>query len=121
MNQCNFAGNLTRDPEMRYTKNNTPVVNFGMAINSGKDVAPLFIDLVAWNKQAELINEHFKKGNGIIVEASARLENWEAADGQKRSKTVFHVNRLHFPPAKGQRAGTEETVVEAPETSDVPF
>lgn len=117
MNLCIFTGNLTKDPELRYTTGNTPVVNFSLAMNerfkqNGETKERVFFaDLVAWSRTAELISEHFKKGNAISVEASAREEQWNHKEtGEVRRKVVFHVNKLHFLPGNGKKI--EEAPVE---------
>lgn len=105
MNLCIFAGTLTRDPEYTTTQSGSSLVNFSIAITNRvkqkdgtyKD-SPYFFDLEAWEQQAEFINRFFKKGNGIVVEASARTDTWEQ-DGKKRSKVKFRVSRASFPPS----------------------
>jgi len=78
VNQCNFLGNLTRDPEMRYTPNNTAITSFGMAINhkwKDKDGTPheevTFLDIEAWGKTGEIIAQYCNKGNQLFVSCRA--------------------------------------------------
>jgi single-strand DNA-binding protein len=111
-NKVLLMGNLTRDPEMRYLPNNSPVVNFGMAINrkfkdaSGQDREDVvFVDVAAFAKTAELINQWYTKGDAIFVEGRLKLDQWEDKQGGgKRSKLSVVVDNLHFLP-RGKDAG----------------
>lgn len=108
MNHCSFIGNLTRDPELRSLASGTKVVQFGIAVNrkyknkNGELVnEPTFLDLEAWDSGAQVIADHFAKGDPIVIEdSSAKTEQWEAADGTKRSRLKFRVNRFSFPPGR---------------------
>src|SRR5207244_12643299 len=92
-NKVILAGNLTRDPQLTYLPNNTPVAEFGLAINR-KWKAPdgqmkedvCFVDCRAFGRQAETLNQYMKKGRPLLVEGRLRYEQWEGKDGQKRSK-----------------------------------
>ena len=90
-----LIGNLTRDPELRYSPNtNTPICDFGMAINHrgkpGPDGQPreevCFIDIRAFNKQAETLNQYMKKGRPLYIDGRLVFEQWTGQDGQKRSR-----------------------------------
>lgn len=108
MNQCTFLGNLTYDPELRSTPNGNSVVSFGVAINKRFKTADgeqkeevTFLDFEAWNKQAEFIQEYFRKGDKILVDASAKLDTWEdKTTSEKRSKVKFRVNSVYFAGSK---------------------
>jgi len=102
-NKVLLIGNLTRDPDLRYTAGGTAVVNFGMAVNrnfTGQDGArreeTTFVDCEAWAKQAETLNEYLKKGSPIFVEGRLKFEQWETQDGQKRSKLRVVCERFQF-------------------------
>jgi single-strand DNA-binding protein len=107
-NQVILLGNLTRDPEMRYLPNNTPVVGFGMACNrrfkdgQGQDREEvMFIDCSAFGKQAEIINQYCRKGNLLFVEGRLRLETWEDKQGGgKRSKHSVHIDNFQLMPRR---------------------
>lgn len=113
LNKVLLMGNLTRDPELRYTPSGTAVVEFGLAINrrySGqggeKKEETCFIDCQAWARSAEVISEYCKKGNPLFVEGRLRLESWEGRDGQKRSKLRVVVESFQFLGApQGGRGG----------------
>ncbi|NOZ22824.1 MAG: single-stranded DNA-binding protein, partial [Planctomycetes bacterium] len=95
LNKVFLIGNLTRDPELRYTQGGTALAKFGMAINrqytnkaSGEKVEnTCFVDLTAWGKPAEIINQYMSKGRQMFVEGRLDLNQWEDRQtGQKRSK-----------------------------------
>ena len=93
-NKVILAGNLTRDPELRYTPKGTAVVKFGMAINrtwksetgeSKEEVT--FVDVDAWGRQAEVIAQYMRKGRPILVEGRLQLDSWEdKTTHEKKSK-----------------------------------
>jgi len=111
LNRVILAGNLTRNPELTYTPNNTPVCKFGMAINrnwtdknSGeKREETCFVDLTAFGRSAELINQYMAKGRGLLVEGRLHYSQWTNPEGQKRSKLEVVVDNFQFlgRPAEG--------------------
>lgn len=116
LNKVILIGNLTRDPEMRYTNSGTPVVTFGMATNKSwkdaegetKELAE-FHNLVAWNKMAEICQQLLAKGMKIYVEGSLSTRSWEAEDGCTKYKTEIRVEDMILLDSKGkQGTGGEE-------------
>ena len=116
LNKVLLIGNLTRDPEMRYTNSGTPVVTFGMATNKSwkdedgetKEIAE-FHNLVAWNKMAEICQQLLAKGMKVYVEGSLNTRSWEAEDGGTRYKTEIRVEDMILLDSKGkQGAGMDE-------------
>ena len=111
-NKVILAGNLTRDPQMRYLPSQTPVVEFGLAVNhkwrtaQGEDREEvLFIDCTCFGKQAETAGAHFHKGQLLFVEGRLRNSSWDdAATGQKRYKTEVVVDQFEFLSAKPKEA-----------------
>ena len=104
LNKLFLAGNLTRDPELRYTSGGTPVAGFGLAVNrkwKDKDgnvkEEVLFIDVEAWGNQGESVAKYLRKGSPALVEGRLKLDTWEAKDtGEKRSKIRAVAERVHF-------------------------
>jgi len=99
-NRVELIGNLTRDPELRYTPNGAAVVTFGMATNrtyvtegERKEEAD-FHKIVAWNKLAELCNQLLKKGNRVFVSGRLQTRSWEGQDGQTRQVTEIVVEDM---------------------------
>lgn len=123
LNVVYLMGNLTRDPELRYTPNGQAVTSFTVATNrswtdqgSGerKDAAE-FTDVVAWGKLAETIANYMKKGRRIHVTGRLQTRSWEAQDGSKRNKTEVIANDIIFVDRAGAGGGAEGVDVEAPE------
>lgn len=94
MNVCTFVGRITKDIELRHTANGKAIANFSLAVSKGKEDV-VFLDFVAWEKQAETIAEYCKKGRNLAVVAEANMERWES-EGQKRSRIVFNVRTFTF-------------------------
>ena len=102
LNRVLLIGNLTRDPELRYTPSGTPVANLRLAVNSVfKDQAgqrkedACFLTVVVWNKQAELCNQYLKKGRSVFIEGRLIYRSWEQ-DGKTRSTLEVRADRVQF-------------------------
>ena len=111
-NRVILAGNLTRDPELSFTAGNTPVCKLGMAINrkwrdrdgnQKEDVC--YVDLTAWGKQAEVINQYMKKGNAMLVEGRLQYRTWTDKEGKNRSKLDVVVENFTFIGGPRQGGG----------------
>jgi len=105
LNKVMLMGNLTRDPEIKYTPKGTAIAQIGLAVNrtftmpdSGeKREEVTFIDVEAYGKQAETIGEYCKKGRPLYVEGRLRLDTWDdKASGQKRSKLKVVLEGFQF-------------------------
>ena len=103
VNKVILIGNLTRDPQLSYTPNQTAVVDFGLAINrnwTGKDGQKkdetCFVDCRMFAKRAEVINQYLTKGDPLFVEGRLTFDSWEAQDGSKRSKLRVTVENFEF-------------------------
>lgn len=127
MNRVFLAGNLTRDPEIRYLPSGTAVADMGMAISrkyktgTGEQKTEVcFVHLKAWARQAELAGQYLKKGSAVLVEGSLRYEEWESNDEkrEKRNRLIVNADRLQFldrakrpesgPPAEDEAAAPRE-------------
>ncbi len=103
LNMVFLMGNLTRDPELRYTPNGQAVANFTIATNrrwtdndgQQKDAAE-FTDVVVWGKIAETVANYLKKGRRIHVIGRLQTRSWEAQDGSKRYKTEVIATDVTF-------------------------
>jgi single-strand DNA-binding protein len=138
-NKVILMGNLTRDPELRYTPSGAPVCNFDLAVNrSYKTQAGeqrdevCFITIVVWGKQAETCGEYLGKGRTVLVDGHLQQRSWETPEGQKRSKHEVVAERVQFlgprkgapaagGPAAGPGGGEEEEAPRAPADDEVPF
>ena len=111
-NKVELMGNLTRDPELRYTPSGAAVCTFGLATNRTylvdgerrEDVD--FHKLVAWNKLAELCNQLLKKGTRVFVSGRLQYREWEPAEGQKRREAEISLDDMIIVTPK---AGASET------------
>jgi len=104
-NRIVLMGNLTRDPQLSYTPNQTAVVDFGLATNHRWTAADgtqrqetCFVDCRAFGRQAENINKYLSKGRLILVEGRLTFDSWTAQDGTKRSKHRITVQNFQFLP-----------------------
>jgi single-strand DNA-binding protein len=143
-NRVILMGNLTRDPELRYTPKGTAVARIGMAINRSwksetgeQREETTFVDIDAFGRQAETIAQYLKKGNPLLVEGRLRLDTWEDKQtNQKRSKLGVVLESFRFVGSAQNRDGgggtTEpsrsravegppEPMEEGPSEDDVPF
>ncbi len=106
-NRVELIGNLTRDPELRYTPNGAAVVTFGMATNrtyvsEGERKEEVeFHRLVAWNKLAELCNQLLKKGMKVFISGRLQTRSWEAQDGTQRQTTEIVIEDMIILTPKG--------------------
>jgi len=112
-NRVFLMGNLTRDPQLRYTPTQQAVCDFGLAINrkwKGPDgqmhEEVCFVDCTAWGRTAENIQKYVAKGRPLFVEGRLRYHTWDAPDGKKRSKLDVTVLAFQFiDSAKGGAGG----------------
>ena len=136
-NKVILLGNLTRDPQLSYTPNQTAVVEFGLATNrkwkgqDGQDRSETcFVDCKAFGRMAENINKYCSKGRPLLVDGRLTFSSWEAQDGSKRSKLRVTVENFQFigsgggsggqgqdDPTAAQQAGGADASVDA----DIPF
>lgn len=117
-NRVLLMGNLTRNPEIRYTPSGTAVADLGLAINenfknkAGETVEQTcFVDVVVWGRQAETSSEYLQKGSPVFVEGRLQLDQWENQQGEKRSKMRVRADRVQFLGTPGK--GTEFTAAPA--------
>jgi len=109
LNLVQLIGNLTRDPELRYTGNGTPVATFGIATNKSwktpeGEVQELteFHNVVAWNKMAEICQQLLAKGMKVYVQGSLNTRSWEDDSGNTRYKTEVRIDEMILLDDKGK-------------------
>ena len=114
LNKVQLIGNLTRDPELRYTPKGNAVVTFSLATNrywttdSGEKREEVdFHRIVAWNKLAELCSQFLVKGRKVYVEGRLSTRSWTAQDGQQKSTTEVVIDDMILLDNKGNAAGAE--------------
>jgi single-strand DNA-binding protein len=103
LNRVFLMGNLTRDPELRYTPGGTAVTNLRMAVNrryrtqAGElKEETAFITVVTWGKQAEACTQFLTKGKPVFVEGRLQMRSWETPEGQKRNMLEVRASRVQF-------------------------
>jgi len=146
LNRVFLMGNLTRDPEVRYTPSGTAVGDLGLAVNetyknkAGETVeSTVFVDIEVWARQAETCAEYLYKGSPVFVEGRLKLDQWENQQGEKRSKLRVRADRVQFlgspkrtadgadaPAATPPAAAPESAAPAAPpapvaDDDDIPF
>lgn len=125
-NKVVLLGNLTRDPQLKYLPSQTPVVDFGLAMNrkfktqAGEQRdETTFVDCTAFGRTAEIINQYVRKGNMLFIEGRLRYETWEDKQGGgKRSKLSVHVENVQLMPRSGGPGGGGEPPGAAPSYSE---
>ncbi len=116
MNKVTLIGRLTKKAEVRYTESNTPVASFTLAVSRIKKEEADFINCVAWNKLAEIIEKYTDKGKQIAIEGRIQTRNYEDENGKKVYITEVVVENLELLGSK-----TEETPESTLENQDLPF
>lgn len=113
VNKVLLIGNLTRDPELRYTPAGAPVSEFGLALNESyknKQTGQVtekvhFIDIVCWGRTAEVAAEYLKKGSQVHIEGKLTQDRWQdETSGQNRSKVKVTCERVTFIGSKANNA-----------------
>ena len=142
-NRVVLAGNLTRDPELRFTNDGIPVCSFGLAVNRVRSRSEEvdFFDISAWRELGETVANYKKKGDPILLEGRLQYRTWEAQDGSKRSKVDVVADNVQFLGGRtdsddgatsgggggqarrgGERGGRREDVdINEEDFEDIPF
>jgi len=133
-NKVILVGNLTRDPELRYTGSGTAVTNFSLAINRRYRQAgepreeTVFVDIVVFQKQAENCAQYLSKGRSALVEGRLVQRSWTTEEGQKRNKLEVIAQNVQFlggPPGRGKGedlpSNSGSNNVDVDPNDDIPF
>jgi single-strand DNA-binding protein len=127
LNRVQLIGNLTRDPELRYTPSGTAVCSFGLATNRSwttdtgeKHEETEFHRIVSWNKLAELCSQFLVKGRKVYVEGRLSTRTWTGQDGQQRSTTEVVIDDMILLDNRGQQStgGSPRQGEEMPEPEE---
>jgi single-strand DNA-binding protein len=112
LNKVLLMGNLTRDPEVKYTPKGTAVCDLGIAINDSYKAQDgtiketvTFVDVEVWGRTAENCKQYLSKGRGIFVEGQLKLDQWETPQGEKKSKMRVRADRVQFLGGGGGGGG----------------
>ncbi len=111
-NKVILAGNLTRDPQVRFLANERAVADFGLAVNRkyrGGDgemkEETTFVDIECWGRTAELVGQYLNKGRSCLVDGRLRLDSWEDRDGNKRNRLRVVADTVQFLDGRGSGGG----------------
>jgi len=115
VNSVILIGHLTRNPRLSHTSSGKAVCDFGLAlnrrwldVNGDSHQEATFVDLTAWNQQAEVVTEYCQKGRPVVVEGRLEQERWESPTGEKRSRLKVVAQRVTFLPGSGGTAPEAE-------------
>lgn len=107
-NRVILLGNLTRDPELRYTTSGLAVTDVGLAVNDKRKNAngewveeTTFVDVTLWGRTAEVAGEYLGKGSPVLIEGRLKLDTWESKEGEKRSKLKVVGEKMQMVGPKG--------------------
>ena len=117
LNRVLLIGNLTRDPEVRYTPKGTAVTEIGLAVNrvySGEDgekkEETTFVDVTLWARQAEIAGQYLKKGRPVFIEGRLQLDTWDDKQtGQKRSRMRVVAENLQLLGSRQESEGSSSS------------
>src|SRR5271170_4474902 len=112
LNKVLLMGNLTRDPEVKYTPKGTAVCDLGIAINDSYKAQDgtiketvTYVDIEVWGRTAENCKQYLSKGRPVFVEGQLRLDQWESPQGEKNSKMKVRADRVQFLGGGPGRSG----------------
>lgn len=124
-NRVILMGNLTRDPELKQAPSGSSVVDLRLAVSeryrnkqtgATKEVA-CYVDVVAWDRLAELCQQYLAKGRGVLVEGRLQYDEWKTKEGDSRNKLRVRADIIRF---LGSPSGARETEAETPATGHIP-
>ena len=126
LNRVILIGRVTRDPELRYTSSGNPVLNMTVAVdrqftNQQGEREADFIDVVAWNKQAENCANYLNKGRLVAVEGRLQIRSYEDSQGNRRRVAEVVANNVRFLPDGKNGGGRKNAAEAAPPPDDDPF
>src|SRR5580704_17649182 len=113
-NKVILLGNLTRDPQVKYTPSGAAVAEIGLAVNrywfdkqtNSRREETTFVDVTLWGREAEVAGEYLAKGRPVLIEGRLQLDTWDdKTTGQKRSKLHVVGERMHMPGTRGEGRG----------------
>ena len=121
-NEIILAGRLTADPELRYTKNGSPVAEYTLAVNRkyGDNEEILFIGCTTFGKPAEAVSRYLQKGSAVLVSGYLRQENWTTKAGEKRTNYKVVTDSINFLSAPKKADNPPENAPAKNPASHVP-
>ena len=108
-NRVILVGNLTRDPEIRYTQSGKGVTKFTLAVNNPRNKEETtFVDVVAWDRLGETCNTYLKKGSNCLVEGRLVIRSYDDKDGNKRKATEVVIDNMQMLGSRRDGGGDED-------------
>ena len=108
-NRVILVGNVTRDPEIRYTQSGKAVTKFSLAVNNPRNKEETtFVDIVAWDRLGETCNTYLKKGSNTLVEGRLVIRSYDDKDGQKRKATEVVIDNMQMLGSRPAGAGGDD-------------
>lgn len=128
LNKVMLMGNLTRDPELRYTPKGTAVAEISLAINrvwqneqNQKQEETTFVDVTLWGRQAELVQQYVTKGQPLYVEGRLTIDTWDdKGTGKKRSRMKVIGESIQFLGSKSEQGPGQQSQRQRPQQSQRP-
>ncbi len=128
-NKVMILGNLTRDPELKYTPKGTAIADIGLAVNrtwkddaGNKQEAVTFIDVTLWGRTAEIVGEYCKKGRPLFVEGRLELDSWDdKTTGAKRYKLKVVGENIQLLGDGGGKGAHHQQPAPPADDSDIPM
>lgn len=121
MNKVILLGNVCKDPELKYTSTNKPVVTFSLAINREFGEGTDFFTLQAWNNTAEFISKYFRKGSRLAIVGRLQNRTWQDNEGKNHNVTEIIVENVDFAEKKEKENVTPIEDIGDDENFELPF
>lgn len=124
LNHITLMGRMVKNPELRFTPQNTPVASFSLAVErdyqpGGSERQTDFIDCVAWRKTAEFVSKHFQKGSLAAVTGRLQIRDWTDRDGGKRRSAEVAVDNVYFAEKKQTQPAESPVDVSPPSLAEL--
>lgn len=128
LNKLQIIGQLSKNPELRFTPNGRPVCSFTIPVNryfqsmdGERKQDTDWFTVATWNRQAESCNQFLKKGSLVMVEGRVKLHSWDGQDGEKKSRLELIANRVIFLSKVEDNSKSDGLVENEQEPDDIPF
>lgn len=114
VNHCTFIGNAGRDPELKQTNSGKAVVNFSIGVTERKDAETLWVNVVCFDKLADVVSKYVKKGKQVYVSGRLQIRKYVNKEGEEKTATEVVASTVQFLGGGGKGAGnTTDDAVEA--------
>lgn len=108
-NSCQFIGRLGKDPDFSLISSGTPVAKFSLAVDQGKDKEPMWLNVVAWDKLAEIVEKYAFKGMQVFVQGRLQIRSYEDKSGVKRQAVEIVASTVQLLDGKAKSETTTQS------------